>query len=75
MNAVTFDTLKCARTHQAAGLPASQAETIADAFREATSEELATKTDLRELEVRLVIGLGAMIAAAVALLGTWVKLP
>ena len=75
MTVVTFKPMKCARKLQAAGLPASQAETIADAFREATSAELATKTDLRELEVRLVIGLGAMIAAAVALLGVWVKLP
>ncbi len=43
MTAVTFDTLKFAKKLEAAGLPAPQAEAIADAFREATSEELVTR--------------------------------
>jgi hypothetical protein len=43
MTAVTFDTLKFAKKLEAAGLPPAQAEAIADAFREATSEELVTR--------------------------------
>lgn len=73
MTAVNFDTQKFAKKLAAAGPPASQAG-IADAFREATGEEPATNTDLRALEYRLVIKLGAMIAAAVALVGVLVKL-
>jgi hypothetical protein len=50
-------------------------EAIAEAFRTAHTEaELATKTDLRELEYRLVIKLGAMIMAAVAAVAALVKL-
>ena len=74
MAAVTFDTLKFAKRLEAAGLLKSLAEAIADALREATSDELATNTDLRELEYSLVIEFGAMIAAAVALAGVLVKL-
>jgi hypothetical protein len=36
--------------------------------------ELTTKTDLRELEYRLVIKLGAMMMAAAAMVATLVKL-
>jgi hypothetical protein len=38
MTAVTFGTLKFVKKLEAAGLPTPQAEAIADAFREATSE-------------------------------------
>jgi len=47
---VAFDTLKFARAlRDKAHLPAEQAESIAEAFGEATGEQLATKADLREL--------------------------
>ena len=52
-----------------------QAETIAEAFRDAHIEaEVATKTDLRELEYRLIIKLGAMIVVAIGIVATLVKL-
>ena len=48
MSAVTFDTLKFARALQdKAKLSAEQAEGVAEAFAEATGEQLATKSDLR----------------------------
>jgi len=61
MAAVAFDTLKFARALQGkAKLTAEQAEGIAEAFADATGEQLATKTDLsvlrsdlRETELRL----------------------
>lgn len=44
-------------------------------LREANSEaEIATKTDLRELEYRLIIKLGTMIVVAIGVVVTLVKL-
>ena len=75
MATITFDTHKFVRTLKEAGIPENQAEAIADAFRDAHIEaELATKTDLRELEYRLIIKLGAMMMAAIAVVATLVKL-
>ncbi len=75
MATITFDTHKFIRTLKAAGIPENQAEAIAEAFKEAHLEaELATKTDLRELEYRLIIKLGAMMMAAIAVVATLVKL-
>lgn len=54
MAAVTFDTLKFVKTLEASGVPHAQAEAISDAVREAhDSADLATRGDLRELELRL----------------------
>lgn len=47
MSAVTFDTLKFAKTLERGGVPQEQAEAMAEAFRDATSEELVTKDFLR----------------------------
>ena len=75
MAAMTFDTHKFIRTLKESGIPENQAEAIAKAFRAAHIEaELATKTDLRGLEYRLVIKLGAMTMAAVAAVAALVKL-
>ena len=59
---------------QAAGLDAKHADAIVDAVRSAVSENLATRTDLRELELRLTIRLGALIFAGVSLLFAALKL-
>jgi len=75
MATITFDTHKFIRTLKESGISEAQAEAIADAFREAHLEaELATKTDLRELEYRLIIKLGAMMMASIAVVATLVKL-
>lgn len=75
MASITFDTHKFIRTLKASGIPEDQAEAIADAFREAHLEaEWATRSDLRELEYRLFIKLGAMMMAAIAVVATLVKL-
>jgi len=74
MATITFDTHKFIRTLKAAGIPENQAEAIAEAFKEAHLEaEFATKTDLRELEYRLIIKLGAMMMTAIAVVATLVK--
>lgn len=53
MALVTFDTLKFTKRLAAAGVPAKQAEATAEAFAEATSQELATKADLALVEARV----------------------
>ena len=70
-----LDTHKFIRTLENAGIPESHAEAISEAFRTAHFEaEVATKTDLRELEYRLVIKLSAMMMASVAAGAALVKM-
>lgn len=50
MNDIRFDTLKAARDLKAAGLEEAHAEAIVATMGRAMSENLATKTDIKELE-------------------------
>ena len=43
-------------------------------FKELLEEQLATKRDLKEMETNLTIKLGFMLASAIALVATLVKL-
>ena len=53
----------------------AHAEAVAEAFRDAQGEaELATRQDLRELELRLTIKIGAMLVVAVGVLATLTRL-
>ena len=55
MATITFDTLKFVERLKAAGVPESQAKAEAEALVEAMGTmELATKSDLREMEARLI---------------------
>jgi hypothetical protein len=75
MATVTFDTLKFVKTLQAAGVDAPQAEAIAAAVRDShEAVDVATKGDLRELELRMTIKLGAMLVIAVGVMATLSKL-
>ena len=77
MSTTTFDTLAYAKRLREAGVPEPQAEAqsaaLADALRQ-NAGELATKADLRELELRLTIKLGAMLVIAIGAVATLVKL-
>ncbi|MGQ0591203.1 MAG: hypothetical protein ACT4QB_00765 [Gammaproteobacteria bacterium] len=53
MTAIAFDTLKFAKRLKDAGFTEQQAETLAAAEAEFIDENLATKRDLKELEVAL----------------------
>jgi len=72
--AVAFDTLVYARKLRQAGVPEEQAEVHAEALAAVVTETLATKQDLRELEYRLTLRLGAMLAVAVSVVAALVKL-
>jgi hypothetical protein len=67
-----FDTLAFAKRLSAAGMETRQAEALADALIGAF-DSLATKADLRELQLRLTnaltVRMGAMNAATIAILG------
>jgi hypothetical protein len=53
MSAIAFDTLKFVEKLEAGGFTHAQAKAAAEAFAEATSQDLAAKGDLRETELRL----------------------
>ena len=59
MSSATFDTLAAARKLEASGVPTAQAEAMVETVRAAVSEGVATKADLKALELRLVLwGIG-----------------
>ena len=83
MTAITFDTLKFVRTLKDARFDDRQAEAISRAFQDAQDEsDVATQADIREIdnkldqlrsqirevELRLTIRMGAMLATAIAIL-------
>jgi len=75
MSSVSFDTHKFIRKLRESGMSDAQAEAVADAFREAQGEaDLATKSDLRELELRLTIKIGGMLVIAIGVLAAVLKL-
>ena len=75
MSTITFDTHRFIKTLEQAGFDEKQAEAVAEAVSQAHVEaELATKSDLKELEYRLIIKLGAMMVTAVSIVAVLVKL-
>ena len=81
METVAFDTLAYAKRLKDAGFINQQAEVPALAFSEIIEERLATKQDIasllrdiKELEMRLTLRLGGMVAASIAVVAALVKL-
>ena len=68
MPATAIDTLKLAQALEEAGFTRKQAEAQANALNAALNENIAIKHDLKELEVRLTIRLGGIMAGCTALL-------
>jgi hypothetical protein len=79
-----FDTLAFVKRLSAAGMETLQAEALAEALVDSAFDNLATKADLRELQLatqadlrelehrlmnNLTVRIGAMTAAAIAILG------
>ncbi len=75
MAGVPFYTLALARKLEAAGFPSQQAQAAAAALAEVLSDRVVTKADLRDLEQRLTIKLGGMMAVSIAAAAALVKLP
>ncbi|MDP1574311.1 MAG: hypothetical protein Q8L78_05215 [Coxiellaceae bacterium] len=88
MATITFDTLKFANTLKEAGVPPAQAEAEAMALSEVLEinlKDLASKEDLRhevellrrdmhDMEQRLVIKLGGLMAFSIGIIAALVKL-
>ena len=74
MNALVFDTLAYAKKMKVAGFTDAQAEAQAEALAEVIEQQIATKRDLKEMEQRIIIKLGAMIAASIAIIVSLQKL-
>ena len=74
MSSIVFDTLAYAKKLKGAGFTELQAEIQAEAMADLVSEQLATKRDLKELEMRLVLRLGSMMVAGIAVVATLVKI-
>ena len=84
MSTTTFDTLTYSKKLQELGFPREQAEGFAQLQRELIDERLITRADLyavknelqqqmKELEYRLTIRLGGMMAASIAIVAALVK--
>jgi hypothetical protein len=78
MKTITFDTLQFAKRLKAAQFTEEQAEAMAQAMASIVDEQLATKRDLQELEIRLkhdlTLRLGGMLVAGISIVAALVKL-
>ena len=74
MGATSFDAHTFVKRLTQAGMPEAQAEVLADSQTKLIDEKLATKQDLKELELRLTIRLGSMVVIAIGVVATLVKL-
>jgi hypothetical protein len=70
MGATSFDTHAFVKRLTQAGMPEAQAEVLADSQTKLIDEKLATKQDLKELELRLTIRLGSMVVIAIGVVAT-----
>ena len=78
MTAIVFDTHAFVKELAAAGMPEKQAEVLARAQAKLIDEQLATKQDLKKLELRLkqdlTLRLGSMMVVSVGVVAALVKL-
>ena len=74
MSTIVFDTHAFVKELIQAGMPEGQAEVLARSQATLIDEKLATKQDLKELELRLTIRLGSMMVVAVGAVAALVKL-
>ena len=71
---IVFDTHAFVKELAEAGMPEKQAEVLARSQATLIKETLATKQDLKELELRLTIRLGSMMVVAIGVVAALVKL-
>ena len=74
MAALMFDTLAFVKELIGAGMPEQQAETLARLQATLIDEKLATKRDLKELELRLTLRLGSVMVVFIGVVAALVKL-
>ena len=74
MSTIVFDTHAFVKELTEAGMPEAQAEVLARSQANLIDEKLATKEDLKKLELRLTMRLGSMMVVAVGVVATLVEL-
>ena len=74
MSTLTFDTHKFIKRLTEAGMPLGQAEVLAEEQTKLIDERVATKDDLKMMELRLTMKMGALIAAGIGIVATVTKL-
>jgi hypothetical protein len=74
MATVTFDTFENVQRLKAVGFTEEQAAEQTKIISELIENRLSTKQDLKELEMRLTLRLGGMMAASIAIVAALVKL-
>jgi hypothetical protein len=82
MTTITFDTFRFVERLKAAGISEVQAIAFKDAFNDAQADaDWATKTDInelrrdmREMEQRLIIKMGALMTVSIGIVAALVKL-
>ena len=74
MDSIVFDTHAFVKELTDAGMPEPQAEVLARTHARLIDEKLATKQDLKALELRLTLRLGSMMVVAVGAVAALVKL-
>lgn len=70
MRALTFDTHKFIKRLTEAGMPLGQAEVLAEEQTKLIDERVATKDDLKMMELRLTMKMGALITAGIGIVAT-----
>ena len=70
----SFDTLQYANRLKAVGVPEKQAEVQAEMMAEIIEDKLATKKDLKELELRMILKLGGLMISGLGTLIVLMKL-
>ncbi len=80
-SAIIFDTLAYSKKLKAAGFTEQQAEAQAETLAEVIETQIATKRDLQEIsrdlklmEQRIIIKLGSLIAASIAITVTLLRI-
>lgn len=74
MSNVAFNTHSFVKRLTEVGMPAEQAEVLADSYATLIDEKLATRRDLKELELRLTLRLGSMVVTAVGVVAVLSRL-
>ena len=74
MSAIPFDTHATVKRLVAAGFTEQQAEAQVQPLADLIYDPLATKRDLKELELRLTIRLGAIVAAGIGIVSVLAKI-
>ena len=74
MSTIVFDTHAFVKELTEVGMPEAQAEVLARSQANLIDEKLATKEDLKKLELHLTIRLGSMMVVAVVVVAALAKL-